>query len=278
VIDQLPHELGEPKNKCSPLLKWPGGKRLLLKSIVSHLPRTFGRYYEPFLGGGALFFALRPQNAVLSDNNPELINCYIQVRDHPKKVIASLKELKNSEEAYYRIRAQVPSGQIGKAARLIYLTTLAFNGIHRLNLKGEFNVPYGYKTHLQPCDPVKITRISKTLSFAQLVCADFGQAVKTATYGDLIYFDPPYTVVHQNNGFLKYNDKIFSWDDQIRLADLARELAKRGCHVLVSNADNPFLKDLYSGFKVQEIKRASVIAASGKFRRCISECIFHNIG
>lgn len=262
----------------SPLLKWPGGKRSLLRHILHLLPESFRSYYEPFLGGGALFFAIRPETSFLSDNNPELINCYIHIRDNPEEVIGYLKRLKNTKESYYRIREEVPKDDISKAARLIYLTTLSFNGIYRTNLKGKFNVPYGYKTHLQPCDPIKIRAVSAALASAELYFQDFEKSVANAREGDLIYFDPPYTVAHDNNGFLKYNEIIFSWNDQIRLANLVCKLAQRGCKVIVNNADHASIRALYENFKLQIVERSSVIAASRKFRRQIRECIFYNEG
>jgi DNA adenine methylase len=272
---QTPSSLEKPNSLTTPLLKWPGGKRALLKHILPLLPMTYGRYYEPFLGGAALFFGLQPRNAFLSDSNPELINCYLQVRDHPDELILSLKRLKNSKKDYYHIRDQTPRIPISRAARFVYLTALSFNGIYRLNLKGKFNVPYGYKTYLQPCDRTKIHVISKALSTAVLSSMDFEEAVKDSRAEDLIYFDPPYTVAHENNGFLKYNDKIFSWADQLRLAALSKALLSRGCHVVVTNADNPSIRNLYNGFHVKTIRRASVIAASDKFRRQITECVFY---
>ncbi len=127
-----------------PLLKWPGGKRALLKEILPLFPTSFNRYYEPFIGGGAAFFALRPSEAILADNNPDLINCYEQVRDNPRVVIDHLREMPNTERDYYAVRASAPQERAAQAARFIYLCTLSFNGIYRVNLKGVFNVPYGY--------------------------------------------------------------------------------------------------------------------------------------
>lgn len=259
-----------------PLLKWPGGKRRLLKDILQLIPESFGLYHEPFLGGGALFFALLPKLSCLSDNNPDLINCYVQIRDNPEEVIWYLKKYENTKESYYRIREMVPVDVIERASRIIFLTTLSFNGIYRTNLKGYFNVPYGYKTHLQACDPIKIRKISSALISAELNCCDFNKSVENATKGDLIYFDPPYTVAHGNNGFLKYNEIIFSWNDQVRLANLAHKLSQRGCKVIVSNADHPSIRVLYDKFKLQIVARSSVIAASNKFRRQINECLFYN--
>ncbi|MCR8996190.1 Dam family site-specific DNA-(adenine-N6)-methyltransferase [Brevibacillus halotolerans] len=281
VLDKIENNINnfsesEICTKGTPLLKWPGGKRNLLKHIFSLIPRNFGNYYEPFVGGGALFFALQPQNATLSDSNLDLINCYIQVRDNPEEVILKLKSLNNSEQDYYNIRSNVPTDEIEKAVRLIYLTTLSFNGIYRQNLKGEFNVPYGQKIHLQPCDEIKIRAVSQALKTTNLHCMDFETSVANADKGDLIYFDPPYTIAKGKNGFIKYNSKIFSWDDQIRLSKLASELSNKGCKVIVSNANHPSIMELYKGFKFNIIERNSIIAASGQFRRQITESIFYN--
>lgn len=262
----------------APLLKWPGGKRHLIKSILPLLPASSRRYYEPFLGGGALFFALRPRRATLADNNAELINCYSQVRDNPDQVIHCLSALENTEESYYRIRQMVPDDPAKRAARLIYLTTLSFNGIFRVNLNGEFNVPYGRKAHLRPCDPGRIRAVSTALSAAHLLVADFEKSVAAARTGDLVYLDPPYTVAHGNNGFLKYNSRIFSWDDQVRLSRLAVRLANRGCTVIVSNGDHVSIRRLYPDFRCVRVRRPSVIAASASFRGHITECIYYSEG
>lgn len=276
MSSEPPIDSTEKEVSGAPLLKWPGGKRALLKNILSLVPSSFGIYYEPFAGGAALFFALRPTSAILGDSNKELVNCYKQVRDNPDRLIARLQRMKNSEQDYYGVRASRPRRDVGRAARLIYLTTLSFNGIHRTNLRGEFNVPYGYKLHLRPCDPSKVLSASVALSQVELRCEDFETAVDDARKDDLVYLDPPYTVAHGNNGFLKYNDKIFSWDDQVRLSELARNLVKRGCFVIVSNAHHPSILSLYKSFELRKVKRPSVIAASGEFRRIITECIFYS--
>lgn len=258
-----------------PLVKWPGGKRKLVRSILPLLPAHFGRYYEPFLGGGALFFALQPGLASLSDNNADLICAYTQVRDSAQKVIERLTVLHNSGAAYYRVRSAVPKSDTERAARLIYLSTLSFNGIHRVNLKGEFNVPYGHKKHLPTCDPENLRAASTALQNATIKCQDFELAIASARTGDLVYLDPPYTVAHGSNGFLKYNAKIFSWQDQERLAKSAAALVEKGCSVVVSNADHPSITDLYRGFHVERVERPSVIAAASEFRRRITECVFY---
>lgn len=257
-----------------PLIKWPGGKRALVGSILQFIPKKFGTYFEPFFGGGAVFFALQPSSAVLSDANEELINAYTQVRDNPQALAHALRSLKNSEHDYYKIRATAPRTELHKAARLIYLTRLSFNGIHRVNLRGEFNVPYGYKTHLTTIDEEHLYLASSALRDAKLMAGDFEANTRDASKGDVIYFDPPYTVAHGLNGFVKYNERIFSWSDQERLAEYARTLANRGCRVIVSNADHESIHALYCGFRCHIIKRPSVIAASSSHRRQITECVF----
>ncbi len=257
-----------------PVLKWPGGKRGLVPNLLPLLPSRYGSYHEPFLGGAALFFALRPAAARLSDANAELIECYQQIRDQPEELIARLQALNNSESEYYRIRNLHPDDPTGRAARLIYLTTLSFNGLYRVNLKGDFNVPYGHKTHLTACQPERIRAASETLASAALRCSDFEAAVNVADAGDLIYLDPPYTVAHSNNGFLKYNQTIFSWADQVRLARVAQKLVDHGCYVVVSNAAHDSIDALYPEFRRVRVQRASVIAASRNFRRAISESVF----
>jgi len=264
--------------KGPPLLKWPGGKRNLLNDILPFVPPSFNRYFEPFFGGGALFFALQPKRAYLSDKNSDLVRAYSQVRDEPERVIRELRKLKNSEREYYRVRPIVPKSDAARAARFIYLITLAFNGIYRVNLKGEFNVPYGYKTHLDPCDEKRIKAASAVLKSAVIRDLDFEKALSTADKGDFVYLDPPYTVAHGNNGFVKYNAKIFSWEDQLRLARVAKELAAKGCTVIVSNADHSSIRTLYSDFIEARVQRRSIIAASSDFRSRITECIFYTGG
>lgn len=263
----------DPKNRL-PLIKWPGGKRALVSYILQYVPDEFGTFYEPFFGGGAVFFALQPKIAVLSDVNVELINAYIQVRDNPELLACTLRSFKNSESDYYSVRGMLPRTLVRKAARLLYLTRLSFNGIHRVNLRGEFNVPYGYKTHLTTIDEKQLFSASIALKTSELVSGDFEEITKDACKGDVVYFDPPYTVAHGLNGFVKYNERIFSWKDQERLAKHAKTLAKRGCRVIVSNADHKSIHDLYKGCHCQIIERPSVIAASNVHRRQITECIF----
>jgi len=259
-----------------PFLKWPGGKRRLLNRVVPLLPKSYGRYIEPFFGGGALFFHLLPERALLCDLNERLIECYVAVRDHPHKVIDALRRLKNSEDDYYSIRDCKRFKPHTRAAKLIYLCTLSFNGIYRENLSGSFNVPYGYKTNQVVCNPQHILMASSALASATILVGDFKMATNAAVAGDLVYVDPPYTVTHSNNGFVKYNARIFSWSDQTRLANECRRLALLGCHTVISNAAHQEIRTLYKGFRVVTIARASVMAAASDARRTIEEFLVVN--
>ncbi len=180
----------------APLIKWPGGKRAIAREIASIFPSDFDTYFEPFVGGAALFFLLKPSRALLSDKNEELINLYKEVRNRPCDLIDLLDGFENDRDSYYRIRASLPIDELGRAARTYYLMLLSFNGIYRVNLKGQFNVPYGFKTHLRVVDHAKIIEVSRQLRNITLWNVCFEVAVESAKTGDLVYFDPPYTVAH----------------------------------------------------------------------------------
>jgi DNA adenine methylase len=192
--------------KCPPLFRWAGGKRRLLSQILPLLPPKYNHYYEPFCGGAALFFELRPASATLCDKNEELINCYQQVKERPEEVIAAFQKLKRNETTYYEVRERVPQNPIARAARLIYLMALSFNGIYRVNSKGKFNVPCGSKT-AKAYDIERIRKVSKALVGVELVNGDFETAVTKAGDGDLVYFDPPYVV-----DYLRYNAALLSYN------------------------------------------------------------------
>jgi len=258
-----------------PLLKWPGGKRLLADRIVALLPQAYERYIEPFLGGGAIFFRLQPRRAVLADADVALINCYTQIRNRPDAVLKALARLKNSEADYYRIRSSRPRTAISRAARLIYLTNLSFNGIYRLNFRGEFNVPYGHRVHRRPVEPALIRTASTVLRAARLYCNDFEVTLRTARAGDVVYLDPPYTVSHSNNGFIRYNARLFSWCDQQRLAIAARQAADRGAFVIITNADHESVRKLYPDFCEIRMERSSTIAAASTDRKLVTESVFY---
>jgi DNA adenine methylase len=261
---------------AKPLLRWPGGKREIVDRLAYFVPPRYRRYHELFAGGAALYFHLAPHSGTLNDTNRDLIDCYEAVRDDPGAVIKRLLRLRNSEEAYYRVRASSPRNRFTRAARFIYLTNLSFNGIYRVNFRGQFNVPYGHRPHRTICEPVAIRDASRVLKAAKLNCSDFAATVADVEAGDLVYLDPPYTLVHSNNGFIRYNEHLFAWRDQLRLAAVARELDGRGAMVIISNAYHPAIRDLYRGFQVHRIVRSSRIAASAEHRRSVREYVFTN--
>ncbi len=253
-----------------PFLKWAGGKRWLIPKIKDSIP-PFKTYFEPFLGSGTLFFALEPKSAVLSDTNPELVNCYKVIKNHCEPMIKVLKKLKFKKSDYYAIRDKFQSGNdpIKRAAYFIYLNKTCWNGLYRVNNLGKFNVPIG--THLsrgfKVYDSDHLKSISHLLKRAIIKRCDFEETVKQARSGDLVYFDPPYITTHLKNGFIKYNSVLFHQSDELRLAKLAEKLANRKIQVILSNAAHPLIKQQYNGcFYKTEILRPSLIAADPEKR------------
>lgn len=257
-----------------PFLKWPGGKRWLAQAIANILrPQTRGRYFEPFLGGGAVFFALRPTLATLSDINAELINVYRQVRDQPEEILHKLKKIPVTSQKYYSIRKSTPTCNIRRAAQFLYLNRTAFGGIYRLNNKGQFNVPYGggERTPVPLWRDNLISSSSKVLQGVTLKVSDFETMIDMAVKGDAIYCDPAYTVAHENNGFIRYNERNFSWTDQERLAAASLRAYKRGAIVVISNAYHPSIRKLYKDFSAKRFTRNSLVSASIAARRSVHE-------
>lgn len=265
-----------PAVGLAPLFRWPGGKRWLIPHLKGVLPNDHGRYFEPFFGGGALFFAIRPKLSRLSDSNHDLMACYQALRQHPEQVGRILRALPRGADAYYEVRAARPTSAIERAARLIYLTTLAFNGIYRVNRQGEFNVPYGGRTYEGLGANATLLKYAEALAGAEITSGDFEHGLDGVERGDLVYLDPPYTVAHSNNGFMRYNEKIFSWADQQRLAQVAASLALRGAYVIVSNANHPSIRELYEGFDALVVERPSAMAADIKRRGIVEELILTN--
>lgn len=258
-----------------PFLKWAGGKRWLFSDeFLSDLPQ-FTRYIEPFLGGGAGFFAISPKMAILSDINPELINLYECIRSDPAAISSGLEcfQKKHSKSHYYAVRAKGYSPGVDGAIRTLYLNRTCWNGLFRLNLRGEFNVPMGTKTAIY--DPEEqFDEISELLGKADLTCRDFETTIDLAKQGDLVFVDPPYTVKHNVNGFIKYNESIFSWDDQVRLASAVRRAIARGARIVLTNADHESVRALYSDFQnIRSVTRSSVISGKASGRSKTTEML-----
>lgn len=259
-----------------PFLKWTGGKRWLSSEIDAVIPIEYGRYIEPFLGGGAVFFHLRTWPASLSDVNEELINAYRQVRDNVEEVIVRLKSLKIDREQYLAIRATSPRKPITRAIRFLYLNRTAFNGIYRVNRKGEFNVPFGCKQNTVLCEEALLRSASSALQNRSLSVRDFQVAIENASAGDFVYADPPYTTKHDNNGFRRYNEVIFTWQDQERLAQCCHDAVERGVHVVISNANHKPVMQLYAGFRIRRVKRNSLISGTNGGRGVVNECLIYS--
>ncbi|CBE69941.1 DNA adenine methylase [Candidatus Methylomirabilis oxygeniifera] len=251
-----------------PFLKWPGGKRWLVQQHATMFPSSYRRYIEPFLGGGAVFFYLLPTSAVLSDTNPDLINAYECLQQYPALVDRRLHLLQkqHSKELYYRIRATLPKNALERAVRFIYLNRTCFNGIYRVNRNGDFNVPIGSKTLVEYPEGYLQT-LSGCLSKASLQAADFEDTINRAGKDDFVFVDPPYTVMHNNNNFIKYNDRLFLWSDQLRLASAIKRAASRGAKIMLSNADHHSVRELYREFGIHHrINRSSMLAAEASHR------------
>ena len=266
-----------PSKPTKPFLKWPGGKRWLTSHILGLLDGCqFRRYFEPFLGGGALFFAFEPRNAVLSDINGDLINTYIQVRRRPLELIACLRQLPVNEATYRSLRNENPKRSIDRAIRFLYLNRTAFGGIYRLNRNGDFNVPFGGggRTPAPLWEQDLLISASRRLKKASLICGDFEDVLAEAGAGDLVYCDPTYTVTHDNNGFVRYNERNFCWDDQERLAATCQQVARRGATVLVSNADHEKVLELYPSCEVRQFDRMSLLCPDSRKRRPTKELLF----
>ena len=212
-------------------------------------------YFEPFLGGGSLFFALRPARSVLSDCNAHLISTYKAVRNTPRSLIDRLEAMSNNEVTFAALRKEVPANQIDIAVRFLYLNRTAFAGMYRVNRAGGFNVPFGGYTDRRLAQPERLVAASAALKKAQLYRRDFAAVELDAVSGDLVYLDPPYVTGHMNNGFVRYNEHLFTWGRQIELAEMAGRLSKKGVHVLVSNSAHADVIALYPEFNQLLVNR-----------------------
>lgn len=258
-----------------PFLRWVGSKQALLDQVTSILPSHFDRYFEPFLGGGALFFNLRPERATISDQSSELIGVWTAIRDNCEHIIEYLRPLRPEKELYYKIRENRSSDPVVRAAEFIYLNKSCWNGLYRVNAKGKFNVPFGKprtdhifdETNLRACSSILNNKNVKILN------QDFQKTTKNAKRGDLVYFDPPYVTKHNNNGFRDWNEVLFSWNDQERLAKEAIRLAEAGVYVVVSNADHGDIRDLYKNFDIVAFERSSTLSSSSRFRGRVGEIL-----
>jgi DNA adenine methylase len=264
--------------EAGPFLKWVGGKRGLMPQLESLFPRRFERYFEPFVGGGAVFFHLAPEVAYLADDNAELMNAYRVVRDDVERLIAHLATHRNDEEYYYALRATDPDAldPIERASRLIYLNRTCFNGLYRVNSKGEFNVPYGKYKNPNITNELGLRAASDALQGARLATQPYMAVLEEARPGDFIYFDPPYHPLNATSNFTSYTAGQFTARDQEDLAKTFIELANRGCKVMLSNSDVPFIHDLYAAFHIEKVMAPRLVNRDATKRGPVSELVIRN--
>lgn len=260
-----------------PILRWAGGKTWLLKYLDNIKNTRYNNYHEAFLGGGAAYFYLKPSgHSYLSDLNGELIETYQAIKDDVNNVIKKLSTFSNTENYYYQIRDTNYDNAVDRAARFIYLNQTSYNGIYRVNLKGIYNVPFGFRTK-NFLDSNNLLAAQKALSNTTLKQCDFYDILPNIMPNDLVFLDPPYTVSHNNNGFIKYNEKIFSLDDQVRLSTLIDEIKQRDAFYILTNAAHATIDKIFSkGDKKYKLNRASLIGGMNSLRGQTSEFVFTN--
>lgn len=269
----------ELQKTYKPFLRWAGGKNWLLKSLGDFLPKEgFNNYIEPFLGGGSIFFYLSPSDAILSDLNSELIETYCALRDSVETIIEVLQTYSNTESFYYHIRSKIPKSEIERAARFIFLNQTSFNGIYRVNLKGEYNVPYGFrsKNFLQE---ENLRDASKCLKGVIIKSRDFYSSLEDVKKDDLVILDPPYTVTHNNNGFIKYNAKLFDLNAQFVLSKYIDCINEIGANYILTNAAHEEVRKIFTRKNniIETTSRASLVGGNKARRGKYEEFIITNI-
>ena len=257
-------------NIAKPILKWAGGKTQMLGDLLPKVPKSYGRYIEPFFGGGAMFFALQPENAIIADSNPELINMYRQVAENVDEVISYLKKYENTSEMFYAVREQdwicLPKAEA--AARTIFLNRTCFNGLYRVNKQGKFNVPYGKYANPRICDEEGLKAASKALKKANILCGDYLLVLEHyAEAGDFVFLDPPYLPISEYADFKRYTKEQFYEEDHIELAKMIMRLQERGCHVVLTNSNHPLVHELYAPFTIDVIQTKRHISCNGSTRK-----------
>jgi DNA adenine methylase len=261
-----------------PIIKWPGGKVQLLPKIKELLPSTYNKYYEPFLGGGAVLLDLNPKEAIVNDINPELINMYLQVRDNVEEVITDLADMDSFHEhsgvdpkaVYYRVREDynlsLGCNTPTQAARFIYLNKHCFNGLYRVNSKGEFNVPFNGKLTGGSFDADHLRTVSKQIQNVEFLCGDFEDCLATAEACSFCFIDSPYASLTPTS-FVDYTKEGFAYEDHVRLARVFKELTDRGCYCMLTNHDTELIRDLYRGFNFTEVDVRRSINRNGDNRK-----------
>ena len=270
------------KEEIYPIVKWVGGKRQLMFELLKNMPKSYNRYFEPFIGGGALFFELQPDNAYISDMNEELINLYSVVRDNVYELIDDLSKHEVSKEYFMDIRNIDRSKEyqkwssIQKASRFIYLNRTCFNGMYRVNSKGEFNVPFGHYKNPRIIDENNLLNCSELLKKTEIKCEDFSEILIKVKKGDFVYFDPPYVPLNETSSFTSYTKDGFDIDMQFKLRDVCDELDSMGVKFLLSNSDTKLVNELYSNYETKKVFASRQINANADGRGKITEVLVRN--
>ena len=282
--ERSPFRTADNATFLRPFVKWAGGKSQLLRQFQSLYPKqdSVGRYVEPFLGSGAVFFHIRtllqPSRSLLYDTNAELIDTFLAVRDEPEELIEILRkhQEQHTESHYYEVRARIPQTRAARAARLIYLNKTGFNGLYRVNSRGIFNVPFGHRVNPGILNEGLLRAASGALQKADLASHDFRDLSAIARKGDFIYFDPPYQPLSKTAYFTSYTRGSFGEQDQRDLASLYAKLDRRGCLLMLSNSDTPLIRELYAGFRIHDVSARRMINSDGTKRGPVSEVVVLN--
>lgn len=239
-------------NNLKPVLKWAGGKTQLLSVLSKKIPKKYNKFIEPFIGGGALFFHLKIPNSIIADTNGELINLYVQLSKYSKKIITKLKEYKNTKEFFYEIRKKIPNNNIDRACRTIFLNKTCFNGLYRVNRKGEFNVPYGNNKTNTFVDEENLKLVEKLLKQTKIVHNSYEYVLKKyAEKNDFIFLDPPYFPISKYSDFKRYTKEQFDWGDQVKLSKIFYQFDKKKCYLILTNSDAKEIMNLYRDYKIE---------------------------
>lgn len=256
--------------RTKPILKWAGGKQQILSEIRKRAPKSFNKYIEPFVGGGAVFFAINSDSYVISDTNPELINLYRVLPDNVDEVIQELEEHKNEEDYYYDVRAMNVDKltKVERAARFVYLNRTCFNGLYRVNKKGEFNVPFGKYKNPRIIYEKRLRKASEKLRNTKILLSDYKDTLNEyAEEDDFIFLDPPYIPISEYSNFKRYTKEQFRIENHKELADTVKKLAEKGCKIILTNSNHELVYDLYSDYKIEVLETNRNISKDGDNRK-----------
>jgi DNA adenine methylase len=269
--------------ELGPVLKWAGGKRQLLPQILARLPERIETYFEPFLGGGAVFFELCSKQlfrrAVLADRNAELVSVYLALKQDPEALIRALEryQKRHSEDEYYRVREQRPRSLVARAARVIYLNKTGFNGLYRVNRSGGFNVPFGRYEKPRIVNEARLRAAARALEKIDVRVGDFAEICALARPGDAVYLDPPYLPLSKTASFAEYHADPFGLEEHQRLAQVFGALGARGVAAVLSNSDTPATRRLFRGFRVESVKARRPINSDRAGRGVVNEILVHTV-